>query len=1370
MMKRRKQLRRMSALFGMLVIFTGLILPAMVPYSPTAQAETKAQDYTQVNEQSKLSTAHSDARKAANSKSAEENAKENAENNSTNADTSHGGSDTGSSDAGKKLDIDGAILNTIANVVRAGNFGNYGLFYGQVSSSSNDNWSAVRQGVGSNPAEAPDLDAMTNDGMTKYVQFGHSIQQMVNDNKAGSGDKVAGVIGSATVVSSPEESEVELRSLVKMFTARAKELVGRVNPLPLFRSFADNSVLSDPAMYSPQTGNFWIILVTSDPNVRSFFEMIGGDVVGPMFGIQTNGSFRISLAMMTVFVLAAFTIILGFLGSLVGVGTTSNTGWGQALRRAGVRVMVAVVGFQLFVTFGGELEKLVNGDAKISATDSSIVSNVVKRHLNLEDWYETGFALPEGVTIPIVDGKMVLTPETIQAINQFTAERMRNGKSYDELLAAPTGTASENDTKFSLLKVDNSQKAKQRAYDARSKVGDATAYAYLRIMDAAGRQSFTPTFTTQLYTTYAQTTDEANNRIIGGENAGKKWDTGILDTIAKAMSKGEKLSDKTLANVRSAEYLTNAGLQMNAVSGGYQLTMRPGYRFGISPIAAYNLMNSQFEGAKITVPDNVNSAKAPSIIYNASSTGVGKPSDNKSAVNTIVLLVLIYTAIISLFKIVGSAVGGVVKGTSAAWGSAAGLGTLFGAAITLFLGTMVLALVIEITMNLMDELWAIIDTMFRDMSLGALNDVVSGFLKGVEGIPLLGPILKWTLEGVMNSAIGIVITILMLTTMPRILTVPIKVVANYFAGLPDEFGDRARIMQEHFTGTRGYRGRDLGVGQEIGQALKSGQAGAKTFAKGAGAVAGASAAWAGAKLLDKAADKEKRELEAFKAAQAEAENPEDDNNPTDPTDTSTEAETTEETSNETTGETSGETSGDGAEGAKASSEQGEQGEQTGSEAAVGTPEGSDDAAWDDYNPDAQPTVDTELGDGPVAPSTDGTSDADGKDATAKSDAKADGTDAKADSADTAGTTPTEKAEGTPTKPTEKDSDPAGATSEVGNPTPTKPTEKDSDPARTTSEIGNPDKSDAAKAETGDTPVGAPTANPTAKADTTGDKPTGTTSGDKPGGADTNTPNGKDATSTPNGPDVPKANKDAQQPTGEQPGAPKANKDAQQPTGEQPDAPNAPKANKDAQQPTGEQPQSSGTASTPSSSTQDNADDNKPTFKPSLSTRILAGTGHALHGASGGRDKGQVAAGVAMMLGSVAGGGEGGKFANDTFMRGVEQNRQDRMRSGAGDVEVNKRMRQETTVTTEQATRAQTKVEEIRNNVANAFDQRATDWWKQDQDEPRTGRQTNRQQTNDSDHKRNVEDSQRTQHARHQQDYDEYDSEYSNADDYNTDEE
>lgn len=1318
-MKRRKQLRRMSALFGMLVIFTGLILPAMMPYSPTAQAETKAQDYTQVNEQSKLSTAHSDARKAANSKSAEENAQANAENNSTDVDTSHGGTNT-NSDSGKKLDIDGAILNTIANVVRAGNFGNYGLFYGQVSSSSNDNWSAVRQGVGSNPAEAPDLDAMTNDGMTKYVQFGHSIQQMVNDNKAGSGDKVASIAGAPTVISSPEESEVELRSLVKMFTARAKELVGRVNPLPLFRSFADSSVLSDPAMYSPQTGNFWIILVTSDPNVRAFFEMIGGDVVGPMFGIQTNGSFRISLAMMTVFVLAAFTIILGFLGSLVGVGTTSNTGWGQALRRAGVRVMVAVVGFQLFVTFGGELEKLVNGDAKINGTDSSIVSNVVKRHLNLEDWYETGFALPEGVTIPIVDGKMVLTPETIQAINQFTAERMRNGKSYDELLAAPTGAVPEETSNLKILKGANNQKAKQRAYEARSKVGDATAYAYLRIMDAAGRQSFTPTFTTQLYANYAQTTDEANNRIIGGEKAGQKWDTGILDTIAKAMSKGEKLSDKTLANVRSAEYLTNAGLQMNPVSGGYQLTMRPGYRFGISPIAAYNLMNSQFEGAKITVPDNVNSAKAPSIIYNASSTGVGKPSDNKSAVNTIVLLVLIYTAVISLFKIVGSAVGGVVKGTSAAWGSAAGLGTLFGAAITLFLGTMVLALTIEITMNLMDELWALIDTMFRDMSLGALNDVVSEFLKGVEGIPLLGPILKWTLEGVMNSAIGIVITILMLTTMPRILTVPIKVVANYFAGLPDEFGDRARIMQEHFTGTRGYRGRDLGVGQEIGQALKSGQAGAKTFAKGAGAVAGASAAWAGAKLLDKAADKEKRELEAFKAAQAEAENPEDDNNPTDPTDTSTEAEVTEETSSETTGATSGETSGEGAEGAKASSEQGDQS----NGAAVDTPDTSDEGAWDDYNPDVQPTGDSEMGSGPVAPGADAASEATG------ADAKADSGDTSSDGqTDTAGASPTEKADsstekadGAQANPTDKDSNPTEAT----------PTE-----ATTQPDGGKADKSDGAtdanqatKAGSSDTQTGAPTAGPTAKAESTTAKADATASGEKSGDANT-------STNTPNGPDTPKANKDEQRAA----------------TG------------------AGEQPQPIGaTSNSQTSSKESSADDNKPTFKPSLSTRILAGTGHALRGASGGRDKGQVAAGVAMILGSVAGGGEGGKFANDTFMRGVEQNRQDRMRTGAGDVEVNKRMRQETTVTTEQATRAQTKVEELRNNVEKAFNQRATDWWKQDQDEPRTGRQTNRQQTNDSDHKRNVEDSQRTQHARNQQDYDEYDSEYSNADDYNTDEE
>lgn len=1288
-MKRRKQRRRLSALLGMLVIFVGLILPSMMPYTPAVHAEAKAQDYTQVNEQSKLSTAHSDARKAANSKSAEENAQAN--------------SDSGTSDSGKKLDIDGAILNTIANVVRAGNFGNFGLFYGQVSSSGNDNWNAVRQGVGSNPAEAPDLDAMTNDGMTKYIQFGHAIHQMLLDNSSGT---PKGVLGGVALTSSPEESEVELRSIVTMFTKRAREFVTRVNPLPLFRSFADNSVLSDPAMYTPQTGNFWIILITSDPNVKSFFDMIGGDVVSPMFGIQTNGSFRISLAMMTVFVLAGFTIILGFLGSLVGVGTTSNTGWGQALRRAGVRVMIAVVGLQLFVTFGSELEKIVNGESTFTATDTSIVSNVVKRHLNLEDWYETGFALPEGVTIPIVDGKMVLSNDTIQAINQFTAERMRNGKSYNELLAeAPSEQAPATTAGLKLLQGNNAQKAKQRANAARAKVGDATAYAYLRIMNAAQRGTFTPTFTTQLYSNFGGSTDERYTHIIGNDKAGQKWDTGILDTIAKAMSKGEKLSDKTLANVRSSEYLTNAGLQMNATTGGYQLTMRPGYRFGISPIAAYNLMNSQFEGAKVTVPDNVNVTRAPNVIYNAASTGVGKPSDNKSAVNTIVLIVLIYTAVISLFKIVGSAVGGVIKGTSAAWGSAAGFGTLIGAAITLFLGTMVLAFTIEITMNLMDELWAIIDAMFRDLSLGALNDVVGEFLKGIEGIPLLGPILKWTLEGVMGSAVGIVITILMLTTMPRILTVPIKVVANYFAGLPDEFGERARIMQEHFTGTRTYRGRDLGAAQEIGEAIKAGQAGAKTFAKGATAAAGAGAAWAGAKLLDKAAEKEKRELEAFKAAQEQANEPEDDK-PTDPTDTpdSTDVETPEEGT--AMADATDVHEGDGA---KSTNDDGTQDAPT-----VDTPtEGAEGAsdAWDDYQYDASEasdsddsTVTTPTGDGPMKPEdveTD-TKDAAGNDATHSEDT-ADAPQA-----------PTEK----PDAQTDVDTQSlTGDVSDVPNADAyeTTPTSRDANDEAS----GVDDK--------------APTVDKQSKEGTSADS----TTPDKP-------------TS-----DAPRKDADA-------PDGPTASTPTTRTAGDGNSEQTQSEDNTSREVQTG-QPQERQDANRKKDAT-DKADDaNKPSFKPSLSTRILAGTGHALRGVSGGRDKGQVAAGVAMMLGSVAGGGEGGKLANDTLMRGVEQQRQDRIRTGGDDVEVEKRLRKDTTITTEQAVRAQTQVNNLENGVEPTPTSR---WWsKEPAQEVRPQKKRNQRNQSD-DHKRNVEESQRTQRMQ----YDEADSEYSQADDYNTDEE
>ena len=1285
-MKRKKQLRRLSALFGLLAIFVGLILPSMLPHAPIAEAAT---DYKTVDIPSKLVTATSDAIVSVNSN------KESTNGEGANGDTSN-------------------LMSSIATIVRAGNFGNFGLFYGQISSSKTDNYNALRGGSGVGRADIKDLDTRTEGQLSQYIEFGRAIQQMLNDASTSTDGR------KKAVMAAPAETETEMRQMVSAFTKHAREFIGRVNPLPFFRAMGDSSILANPKYIAPSTGNFWIMMIHADPTIREFFNFIGGDAVRTMFGVNTTGGFKISMATMIVFVVAVFTFIFGVIGSFVGVGTTSNTGWGQALRRIGVRLTIAVVGFQLFVVFGGELEKLFNGEDTVAKVESNVVINVVKRNLNFEDWYAVGFALPPGVKIPIVDGKMLLTQDTILAINRYTAAKLKSG-SYDEALAVPANPGPETDANGRPnLRNREEQiiyKQRKRAADVRGTVGDDVSYAYVRLVEAAKRLSFTPTFSAPATKNFGQVTIPGGATIAGGKDADTKWDVSALDNAATEIGSGKKLEDKTVNQIRSSEYVTSVGLQMKSVDGGYILSMPDNVSFGISPIAAYNLLNSSFDASGVTVNNNLQKRTLNTVIHNAQSTGIAKPSDNKSAVNTIVLIVLIYTAVVSLFKIVGSAVGGVLRGTSAAFGSAVGLGTLVGAIITLFVGTMVLALTIEITMNIMDELWAIIDTMFRDMSLDALNDVVEEVLKGIDAIPLIGPLVKWAVGGAADMAAGLVITLLMLSTMPRVLAVGIKVVANYFAGLPDEFGERARMMQEHFTGTRSYRGRDLGVAEELGAAIKSGQAGAKTLAKGATAIAGAGAAWAGSKFLDEAAKREAAEKKDFEASQAE-ESPDtavDPNGPDDnpPTETPETPETTETTETpETTGAIgtadSGTVEGDSATDAPESPEvaedvadgeavAGEDGYDFDDEVAASIAQEQTSGGATPLGPDGKPLSEKSAsgqsetpatGSGPTPPS-DASDVADGQstasDAPSLGENKPEVATGEAPTSDT-----TTDATGTPKTPNVPKEFKSGDTAQAG----TTDTQTDATPTVPKATETSPNTNAQANGSAG-------TSTGTA-ADTPGTTAQGTTDDQK--------------------------------------------------------RPNIPMQTNTSKDPVVQEAQS----------------DKKPEFKPSMGTRILANIGHGLRGASGGRDKSQVVAGAAQVVASIAGGGAGGKLVNDTLMRQVEQRRSERARTGAGDVEVEKRMQQTQTVTEEQAVRAHQRV-----NTARQAEQANTatptqNWWER---EGRPTPQATQPSTAERDEAKHQQEREQQESVRRQRESelersvgDGFEQEYSAFDDYNDDNE
>lgn len=1297
-MKRKKQLRRLSAFFGLLAIFVGLFLPAMMPLTPVAEAAT---DYKTVDIPSKLVTATSDAIVSVNSN------KESTNGEGANGDTSN-------------------LMSSIATIVRAGNFGNFGLFYGQISSSKTDNYNALRGGSGVGRADIKDLDKRTDGQLSQYIEFGRAIQQMLNDASTSTDGR------KKAVMAAPAETETEMRQMVSAFTKHAREFISRVNPLPFFRAMGDSSILANPKYIAPSTGNFWIMMIHADPTIREFFNFIGGDAVRTMFGINTAGGFKISMATMIVFVVAVFTFIFGVIGSFVGVGTTSNTGWGQALRRIGVRLTIAVVGFQLFVVFGGELEKLFNGEDTVAKVESNVVINVVKRNLNFEDWYAVGFALPPGVKIPIVDGKMLLTQDTILAINRYTAAKLKSG-SYDEALAVPANPGPETDANGRPnLRNREEQiiyKQRKRAADVRGTVGDDVSYAYVRLVEAAKRLSFTPTFSAPATKNFGQVTTPGGATIIGGKDADTKWDVSALDNAATEIGSGKKLEDKTVNQIRSSEYVTSVGLQMKSVDGGYILSMPDNASFGISPIAAYNLLNSSFDASGVTVNNNLQKRTLNTVIHNAQSTGIAKPSDNKSAVNTIVLIVLIYTAVVSLFKIVGSAVGGVLRGTSAAFGSAVGLGTLIGAIITLFVGTMVLALTIEITMNIMDELWAIIDTMFRDMSLEALNDVVEEVLKGIDAIPLIGPLVKWAVGGAVDMAAGLVITLLMLSTMPRVLAVGIKVVANYFSGLPDEFGERARMMQEHFTGTRSYRGRDLGVAEELGAAIKSGQAGARTLAKGSLAIAGAGAAWAGSKFLDEAAKREANEKADFEAANAE-ESPDtavdpnhspDDTPPDSPetTETQESPETTDATGMVASESTNGEPVADAPE----------------------TPETAEDVV-----------------DGEVVADGDGY---DFDDNVAASIAQEQGT--------TDGTTPIGP-DGKPLsdKPTSGSSDKQATKTNVAGNGPTPPGETgtaNADGSTTDTPTPGENTPDVAsgKAPTGESTTDAPTANaPKGESVPTGKASTETASSTQTGASgDTPTPSvPKAGESTPNVQATPTATSESGSTTTQgTTGATTAQgttgaTTAQGTTGEQ-KRPNIPMQTNTSGDPVVRTPQ----------------EDKKPEFKPSMGTRILANIGHGLRGASGGRDKGQVLAGAAQVVASVAGGGAGGKLVDDTLMRRVEQRRNERARTGAGDVEVEKRIRQHQTVTEEQAVRVHQGAVVARQADAANNTTTAQNWWEKDVRPDVQPTTTTRDEAKLQQEREQQESTRKQRESEFERSTgDGFDQEYSAFDDYNDDNE
>ena len=231
---------------------------------------------------------------------------------------------------------------------------------------------------------------------------------------------------------------------------------------------------------------------------------------------------------------------------------------GENIRKAMVKALIGCVGIPL-VAKGLDASVDFLGMITTAAMQDP-TRNYVEENLNLADWYACGFSMPSDVSLEIDDtGTSCLPGTDVRAINEFTYDRivenMSNGISKDEAMKKRMEQYFELSRHFPWVWGSRNRLRKtQTAADMGNLADDQLLYH--------------------------------------PDNFGSCSENGLMDGV-------ESSEDQHLANVG---YFVQNGLLMNKSGGVYTVT-GTGNSYGISPIAATNLMRTTFTGSSMIVND-----------------------------------------------------------------------------------------------------------------------------------------------------------------------------------------------------------------------------------------------------------------------------------------------------------------------------------------------------------------------------------------------------------------------------------------------------------------------------------------------------------------------------------------------------------------------------------------------------------------------------------------------------------------------------------------------------------------------------------------------------------------------------------------------
>lgn len=509
-------------------------------------------------------------------------------------------------------------------------------------------------------------------------------------------------------------------------------------------------------------------------------------------------SFGVPMCFLIMALIAMLLLVTSVLMTLI-----NGRAAGENIRKMVVKIVIGSVavpliakGMQFGVNFLG---------TSAATVASSPESTYVEQNLNLADWYACGFALPSGVTIEInKKGAFVFQPEDVRKINEFT---------YTKLWGTPT---------------DEKMMEKMEEY-----------YNLLKAFPM--QVGFSEPI----------------------KDSGKPWKTDVFYATLENFGTGKPLtegidvdpagSNPAMGNV--GYYMTN-GLTMSGSDGAWSIS-GSGSKYGVSPIAATNIMRTAFTGSAMTVNSNSTMGGVVFDVDNGTGTGTAHMS---SLTRFLATLAMVMAAMKGLFTVFAAGFGGIFSGgVKSAMGSSSGFGQALGGILALVGGIFGISIIMTMSYTLLDQMYGVMESLLSGTTAGA--DILDPFKEVVEDIPILGPILG----DAMKSVARFVLTTFCALTLPKFGGIPVTLFCQYMAELPHQMAERAQQIENKFTGD--FRGGSVGrgggggmssAGSLANQAVNSGVSQGKGMLTGASMALGALGGLALNKWgnhLDKKADK-----------------------------------------------------------------------------------------------------------------------------------------------------------------------------------------------------------------------------------------------------------------------------------------------------------------------------------------------------------------------------------------------------------------------------------------------------------------------------------------------------------------------------------